>query len=306
MRSIHALGLLVLACWAATPAGAETPPSTGAAAASRQPAARATLAEYRGGDLLWENDLTAHRIYGHPLEALEPPSGSGIDAWGKGVAYPYMDGKLRQGRQHVMDGEGVDFFHVGGSRGVGGLGIWFDNKLWLSRNYREHRIVHNGPDRVEFEVKYAPWPVDVKRKVWETRRFTLPLGTHFTRMESTIGSNRSEPLIVGIGLTKTGVGSKNTATIDRAAGLVWSWQGDSEHGAMGVAIRVDPTMIVDVREDLDNFLVLLKVTPGKPFVYYNGAAWSNGRGNVRTKEDWEKIVRAERVDFKPAAAARLR
>jgi hypothetical protein len=54
-------------------------------AEGRKPRAVAVLAPYRYDDILWENDRTAHRIYGHALEAAEPPSSSGIDAWGKSV-----------------------------------------------------------------------------------------------------------------------------------------------------------------------------------------------------------------------------
>ena len=42
------------------------------AAADKTPHAIAMLADYRYDDLLWENDKTAHRIYGHALEAAEP------------------------------------------------------------------------------------------------------------------------------------------------------------------------------------------------------------------------------------------
>ena len=50
-------------------------------AAGQKPRATVMLAPYRYDDILWENDRTAHRIYGHALEAVEPPSSSGIDAW---------------------------------------------------------------------------------------------------------------------------------------------------------------------------------------------------------------------------------
>ena len=62
---------------------ATLPPPT-----DRSPRASVTLADYRYDDLMWENDKTAHRIYGHALEAAEPPSGSGIDSWGKKVVWP--------------------------------------------------------------------------------------------------------------------------------------------------------------------------------------------------------------------------
>jgi hypothetical protein len=261
----------------------------------RSPRAAVQLAPYRYDDLLWENDRTAHRIYGHALEAAEPPSGSGIDSWGKNVPWAFADRQLRTGDQHGYHGEGMDFYNVGTGRGAGGLGIWFDNKLWVSRNYRSYRIFQNGPDIADFEVSYAPWPVDVDRKVWETRRFTLPLGTQFTRLVSTLSSDKPGPLIVGIGIGKrTTIADKDgELTVDRANGIL-SWWGPEtgDHGRMAIAIKVDPAMIVDVKTDADNHLVLLRVEPGKPFVYYSGSAWSKGQGGFRTRADWDRYVAA--------------
>src|SRR4051812_4636492 len=59
--------------------------------------ARAVVAyaPYRFDDILWENDRTAHRIYGPALQASEPPSTSGIDAWGKLVRWPFMERQLK-------------------------------------------------------------------------------------------------------------------------------------------------------------------------------------------------------------------
>ncbi|MGH1558823.1 hypothetical protein ACRAWD_16265 [Caulobacter segnis] len=55
------------------------------------------------------------------------------------------------------------------------------------------------------------------RKVWGAWTFTLPLGTNFTRMVSTISSDKPGPLVVGIGISKrkrasgTGVFRKDLA-----------------------------------------------------------------------------------------------
>ena len=176
-------------------------PQKPANAAERQPRATVTMAPYRYDDILWENDRIAHRIYGEALEVAEPPSSSGIDAWGKNVRWPFMERQLRTGDQHGYHGEGLDFYDVGTFRGVGGLGIWQDNKLWVSRNYHRYKILRNGPDVARFQVSYAPWPVGVDRKVWETRRFSLPLGTNFTRMVSTISSDKPGTMLVGIGIS---------------------------------------------------------------------------------------------------------
>lgn len=265
----------------------------------KKAAAAVLVASYRYDDLLWENDKTAHRIYGHALEAAEPPSGSGVDSWGKNVVWPFADRQLRSGDQHGYHGEGLDFYNVGTTRGAGGLGVWHDNKLWTSRNYVRARILKSGGDAADFTVDYAPWPVDVNRKVWETRRFTLPLGTHFTRLVSTLQSDSKAPLTVGVGIGKRTTGARDgEVTVDRGKGLI-SWWGpqDGAHGRMAIAIRVDPARIAAIRQDGDNHLILLTVTPGQPFVYYSGSAWDKGEGGFTTRAAWDAYAGSQPLDF---------
>lgn len=275
-----------------------TRPLTPPPESERKPVARVVFAPYRFDDLLWENDLTAHRIYGPALEAEEPPSSSGIDAWGKNVPWPFMERQLKTGFQHDYHGEGIDFYNVNTTRGAGGLGIWYDNKLWVSRNFKSYRILQNGPDVAKFEVDYAPWPVDVMRKVWETRRFSLPLGTHFTRMISTISSDKAGPITVGIGISRHATSNKSgKLTVDRSRGRIIFWgPTDPDKGTMGIALMVDPAMIADVKTDADDYLVLLNATAGKPFVYYSGAAWDKG-ADIHSGAEWEAYVEAQRPDF---------
>jgi len=269
-------------------------------AEGQKPRATVVLAPYRFNDILWENDRTAHRIYSRDLEKNEPPSTSGIDAWGKSERWPYMDRQLRTGDQHANRGEGLDFYDVGTGRGAGGLGVWQDNKLWTSRNWSSWKMIQNGPDVARFSVDYAPWPVDVDRKVWETRTFSLPLGTNFTRMVSTIRSDKPGPLVVGIGISKRKrAGGSGVFRKDLAPGRVTFWEpADPEKGSMAIALMVDPKSVVEVRQDFDNYLVLIKVQPGKPFVYYMGAAWDKGL-DFHTPAEWDAYVTGAKADFDP-------
>jgi hypothetical protein len=298
--------MLFASCLALAETPPVMPPIVGSAMAKpdaegQKPRAVAVLAPYRYDDILWENDRTAHRIYGHALEAYEPPSSSGIDAWGKSVRWPYMERQLKSGNQHAFHGEGLDFYDVDTTRGAGGLGVWHDNKLWVSRNWKAHQILKNGPDVAAFKVDYAPWPVDVERKVWETRTFTLPLGTNFTRMVSTLSSDKPGPLIVGIGITKRkDPAHAGVFTKDLAPGRVSYWEpADPVKGTMGIAVMVDPKALLEIRQDAENYLVLVKVEPGKPFVYYTGAAWDKGL-DFHDRAGWEAYVRDQKPDFEPS------
>lgn len=267
-------------------------------AEQRRPRAVARFAPDRLDDLLWENDRVAHRIYGPALEAKEPPSGSGIDVWAKRVRWPFMDRQLKFPNYHVDRGEGLDFYDVGRSRGGGGLGIWYDNKLWTSRNFAGHKVLETGGETARFSVTYKPWPVDVVRKVWETREFALPLGSNFTRMRSTLSSDSAAPLTVAIGIgKKTGPGGKGFVTRDQKSGRMTFWESeDAGHGALGFAILADPAIVVGFAEDAENYLILLRVEPGRPFTYYMGSAWNRG-GDFATRAAWEAHVAAQKPAF---------
>ncbi|MFT3996927.1 MAG: glycoside hydrolase family 88 protein [Asticcacaulis sp.] len=269
--------------------------------ADQTPRAVARFAPDRLDDLLWENDKVAHRIYGPALEVRESPSGSGIDVWAKRVRYPFMDRQLKFPNYHTDRGEGLDYYDVGRGRGAGGLGVWYDNKLWTSRNFSKYEILKTGGDEAKFTVDYRPWPVDVARKVWETRTFSLPLGSSFTRMTSTLQSDTKEPLIVAIGISKrkTDAGS-GVVTKDAKTGRLSFWEPDVQnHGHIGITIAVDPAMVEGFAEDADNYLILVRVTPGKPFVYYMGSAWDGGL-DFKSREGWDAFVKSQTFSFSPA------
>ena len=265
----------------------------------RRPRAVARFAPDRLDDLLWENDRVAHRIYGPTLEAREAPSGSGIDVWAKRVRYPFMDRQLKFPNYHVDRGEGLDYYDVGRGRGAGGLGIWYDNKLWTSRNFSTYQIDKTGGDEARFSVTYRPWPVDVVRTVSERREFSLPLGSNFTRMTSTLTSNSDAPLIVAIGISKrSNDNGRGFVTRDAAHGRLMFWEPENpEHGSLGIALAVDPATVEGFTEDADNYLILVRVTPGQSFTYYMGSAWDRGL-DFATRSAWEDFVATQRFDFR--------
>lgn len=292
---------LLLALVATTALAQDHKPLRPATDAEKQARAAVVIADYRYGDLLWENDRIAFRIYSRALEKAEPPSSSGIDAWGKRVRWPYMDRQLRTGDQHADHGEGLDFYNVGTGRGVGGLGIWHDNKLWTSRNYVRPRIAQAGPQVADFTVDYEPWPVDVVRTVSETRRFTLPAGTNFTRMTSTLRSNQPGELIVGIGISKRPIANAPLGKIvkdEARARMTWWGPTDPAKGTMAAAVMVDPRAFAGFAEDADNYLILVRAKPGEPFVYHAGAAWDRG-SDFATRAAWQTYVDGQQPSFRP-------
>lgn len=269
-------------------------------ASERVPRATVRFAPDRYDDILWENDRAAYRLYGPTLQQREPPSGSGIDAWAKRVRWPFMDRQLKTVTYHNDQGEGLDYYNVRQTRGAGGLGVWHDNKLWVSRNFKTYRIIDSGPRTASFRVDYAPWPVDVARRVWESRTISLPMGTNLNRMVSTINSDSPEPLVIGIGLGKNATVQKpGTVLTDKARGILAYWEPvDPAHGSIGTAVIVDPASIVGFIADADNHLVLVRVAPGQPFVYYAGSAWDRGL-DFSSREAWETYLKQQKLSFDP-------
>lgn len=262
-----------------------------------KPRAIAHFAPERLDDILWENDRVALRIYGPALQAKEPPSGSGIDIWAKRVRWPFMQRQLKFPNYHVDRGEGLDFYDVGGSRGAGAIGIWHADKLWTSRNWASHRIVASGGDTAKFEVDYKPWPVDVVRRVSEHRSFTLPMGSNFTRMVSTLTSDTAEPLVVGIGIAKKR-GGQRVIRDAKSGRLTVHEAGDPGHGAMSITVAADPKQVRGFAEDAENYLLLVNAVPGTPFAYYTGYGWDRGL-DIRNAADWDALVARTRFDFTP-------
>ena len=108
----------------------------------------------RFDDMAWENDRIAHRMYGVALNSAvaatagERLRGSGIDVWGKRVSYPIVDRWYAKGHDQFHkdgEGEGLDLYSIGGSRGAGGTGYWDGSKLWTSDNFESAQLVVERP-----------------------------------------------------------------------------------------------------------------------------------------------------------------
>jgi hypothetical protein len=275
----------------------------------------------RWDDIFWENDRTAHRIYG-PAVSRPAPNGeslvtSGIDVWVKSTRALFMDKQLATGAQHDDTlNIGRDCYDVQQTCGAGGLGIWDDaaKKLMRSANWETNGGFVNGPDIASFWVTYAPWDAGGGRKVKEKRTFTLPAGTNFTRLVSTIDDvsspAKTDVLLVGIGIARRKVDNsrffgEGKFVANKAQGAFVYWEPEQRYrtplqaGHTGVAVLVDPKTIAKVIEDDPaQYLVIVKVTPGKPWAYYIGACWSLGL-DFKTQPEWEKYAMEFKSNFDP-------
>ncbi|WP_426164572.1 DUF4861 family protein [Pseudoduganella sp. R-34] len=259
-----------------------------------------TFARYvpeRLDDFGWENDKIGHRTYG-PALAAPAPAGvvkevlvtSGLDLWFKRVPYPIVDRWYNKGHDHYHhdEGEGMDMYNVGRSRGAGGTGVWDGGKLYVSTNYASWKVLANGPVRSIFELSYAAWDA-AGLPVTETKRFTVDAGQQLDMIESTFSYAGDKPLPVAVGLNKTPSDKGQTPQIAtrREGKVLLQWVEQASNGAFGTAVVVPAAQ--GFAEDALNELILAPASAGKPLRYYAGGAWSRA-GEITTREQWEAYV----------------
>ena len=266
-----------------------------------QPFATKTFARYvpeRLDDFAWENDHIAHRTYGPALGAPDTAGvgkevlvTSGLDIWFKRVHYPIVDRWYNKGHDHYHhdEGEGMDMYNVGKSRGAGGTGVWDGKQLYVGRNYASWKVLANGPIRSVFELTYEGWDA-AGVKVSEVKRFTVDAGQDFDTMDSTFTFSGPSQLTVAVGLNKKPADKNQNEKIavGRAGTTLTQWVTQDSKGAFGTAI-VLPTA-TGTADDALNELILAPAESGKPLRYYIGAAWDRA-GHVKTAAEWQEKVK---------------
>ena len=150
------------------------------------PCVYARIVPERFDDMAWENDRIAHRMYGFALNIAgrgggERLRGSGIDVWAKRVTYPIVDRWYAKGHDQFHkdgEGEGLDLYSIGGSRGAGGTGVWDGTKLWTSDNFVD---APGAVERTAARGVQAQLRALGRRRgsgqVAETKQFTVDCGT---------------------------------------------------------------------------------------------------------------------------------
>ncbi|MBJ6368083.1 DUF4861 family protein [Snuella sedimenti] len=251
----------------------------------------------RTDDYTWENNKVAFRVFGPKAQKMvedSVPGGtlsSGVDAWLKKVEYPIINKWYKkeletEGSYHEDNGEGLDNFHVGVSRGVGGIATKVDTTYYYSKNYAKWRTITTGPIRTSFYLEYDNWDA-AGNTVKESKIISLDLGSNLSKFTTTIeGVNQ-----IAAGLTlheKDGEVTGNTTN-----GWVSYWQphGDSELGTAIVAPKntfLEFEKYDTVTKDLSNAYAHLKVENNQ-VVYYAGFGWKKS-GQFNNKQEWETYL----------------
>lgn len=251
-------------------------------------------------DYTWENDKVAFRTYGPAAKqaAIDGVPGgvisSGMDLWFKSTKRSIIDEWYQKnteqgGYYHTDRGEGYDPYHVGGSRGTGGIGVFENDSLYVSENFIDHNTIADGPLRTVFELTYAPWS---PYQITETKRITLDLGSNFSKLESTFSAEGEVPnYAIGITLHK----NEGDYEINEDAGWFLHWE-TIDGSQIGEGIVINPKQVdsafahISKTPDQSNLLITTK--PTDELVYYAGFAWEKSK-QINTREDWKNMLEKE-------------
>lgn len=250
-------------------------------------------------------------MYGPALRS--GPEDSGIDAWFKKVRYPVLDKwyGLATGKQnlsyHQDRGEGYDGYHVGDTRGVGGLGLWVDGKLVTSNTFVKGQVHWTNPDVAEFSNIFE-YPIKIDGKpVYEHRYSRLKLGQRLTEIRSFFSHSHSPydsrpitdfPYEVAIGLV-TQDAARAEIVLDAPRGLIAVTE-TVDGKALGTGVALDPARVTRTARlaaaDKDgkhaHGLVFTRVDQAGYVKYRSGFAWS-GDGDITKPAQWLAYLKAQ-------------
>ncbi|PQJ30734.1 DUF4861 domain-containing protein [Nonlabens arenilitoris] len=251
----------------------------------------------RTDDYAWENNRVAFRTFGPVAQKMveEGVKGgtltSGIDAWLKRVEYPiinkwYARGVIEKGAYHKDIGEGLDNFHVGVSRGVGGVAVKTDSTYAVSKNFTAWKTITNGPIRTSFILDYADWDVN-GNVIKERKHISLDYGQNLTKYRVELSG--TEHVSIGLTLHK----QDGEVTTNASEGWMSYWEpfDDSDLG-QGVVLNdkeglVDFEKYITDKKDESNLYVQSKVS--EIIEYYAGFGWKKS-GQFITKTDWNNYL----------------
>lgn len=267
------------------------------AAPEGDPACYSRFVPERTDDYAWENNRVAFRTYGPVAQQMKEDGvkggtlSSGMDAWLKRVDYPIINKWYKKeletdGSYHKDDGEGLDNFHVGISRGVGGIAKKVDTSYHISKNFTDWKTITTGPIRTSFILTYADWDA-AGNMISEEKKISLDYGQNLSRFEVTlIGTDT-----ISAGLTLHEKDGEIGVNKDNGWVSYWEPHEDSELGT-GIVVT-DGAMVghdhyVTSRKDESNLFAHIKTNDGKA-VYYAGFGWKKS-GQFENKAQWEAYL----------------
>jgi len=238
-------------------------------------------------DFAWENDRIAFRMYGPALQKKPGNfAGNGIDVWVKRVSYPIINKWYKGRNYHKDNGEGMDGYKVGHTRGCGGIGLWENNKIIGAKHWISQKTITTGPIRTTFELTCAPYKIN-NRTITQKLRISLDAGSNLNKIEAyfTIDDNKPQQIIIGITRRgKAGIMLYNQE--DNWFSYIEPTMPHAGKTYCGVILPNQPATFKDAQQ---HGMFLTTIRNKQTLTYYAGAAW-NQNPNFKNNNKWLQYI----------------
>lgn len=203
---------------------------------------------------------------------------------------------------HVDHGYGLDCYKVGPTLGGGANGLMIGDSLIYPNAFASHEILDNGPLRFTVKLVYNPFTIAADSNVVETRILSLDAGSYMNKAVITYSNlTKVTPVATGLVLHEP----DGAVVTDASQGYITyvdpTDNVNNNNGLIFVGASF-PNDLVDAKVVLfpelekktlrggadGHVLAISNYTPGKPYVYYFGSAWS--KAAVKTAEEWNNYV----------------
>jgi hypothetical protein len=241
----------------------------------------------RKNDFAWENDRIAYRMYSKKLEKEENVD-SGIDVWTKRVSDLIIDKWYKHGDYHTDNGEGLDFYKVGPSRGCGSLALLKNGKMYGFGGYTDWKIITNGPIRSTFELSYAPIEIDGKQ-YRETKRISLDAGWNMNRIKSKIDTEDEAKIAIGLAIHEDQ--EQGSVKYNGELGYVSFWEPAAKsNGHLGTGIVIGNEKYLNGKKIENHHAIKTSVRSNGTVCYYAGAGWDKSK-HFTDQDSWNKYIK---------------
>ena len=259
---------------------------------SFEPLVYGRLVPERKDDFTWENNRTAFRVYGPALKATGEIS-SGMDFWAKRTESLIIDKWYRDdlagvASYHEDHGEGLDFYKVGRTLGLGMTAPVHNDTLCLGDNFVTAEIIDNGPLRLTFLLTYEPYAVG-DNTVTERRIISLDAYSLFNKVTHFFDTDLEKLSVV------TGIVTDESVTPvtfgDTDGIIAYETPGNEANGTIYTAV-IQPAGYEAVQLFDGHYAGLNSITPGSSYTSYVGGGWS--KAGFGSFDEWVAFLKTEK------------
>lgn len=255
------------------------------------------LVPERKDDFTWENNRTAFRVYGPALKAAGEIS-NGMDFWSKKTEELIIDKWYENdlsnvASYHTDHGEGLDFYKVGRTLGLGMTAPIDYDTLCLGDNFVTSEIIDNGPLRISFKLTYEPY-LSGSHKIKETRVISLDAYSLFNKVTNVFETDTTM-LTIATGIVMPDDNPQevvlNSTFGDNSGIIAYKTPTDEVNGTNYAAV-INPKGFGVIKVSNGHYLGLNSYIPGDEYTYYSGGGWNEA--GFDSFDNWKEYVKIQK------------